>query len=221
MPSKLARQLLGEFTGVGSMGTVEAPVATAVPSSVSRQRLARLRKRRKDKPIGEKQDPLIPQDAEDLDIDTGENIDDGGDDDDGDETNRSATTEEPLLEPALALVAPDCTPDGGKPLSPKQVPAATSEPPPVASAPAVPSPVVAVPGLAAPKGNAPENKGADVLSLFADSRPRPPGSNPITESAVITSIPGITADASLHAPQPPPTSGSTAAVQMGRRINFS
>jgi hypothetical protein len=114
---------LNEFTGVASMPTIGAPMGLAV----------QLKKRRKKNRL--KEDGLIPDDANPLNPDSGDELEDeldGEGDGEGEgaapELETSAKIADPagLLPTALALVAPDSTPDWNVPLCGALVPKKTA-----------------------------------------------------------------------------------------------
>jgi hypothetical protein len=110
---------LNEFTGVASMPTIGAPMGLAVA----------LKKKRKKNRL--KEDGLIPDDANPLNPDSGEELEDELDDEgdgegegDSPELETAAKISDPagLLPTSLALVAPDSTPDWNVPLCGALVP---------------------------------------------------------------------------------------------------
>lgn len=101
-----------------------APVMVGVPWVIRNQRTKKKltdeeeKKKAEAAKVKESKDddekPVIPKEAENLDKDSSA--------DDKDEKPAIGATIEPLISPVVALVAPDVTPDGEKPLDPSQVP---------------------------------------------------------------------------------------------------
>lgn len=137
--SSILRELLGENTTTGDV----APVMCGAPM-ISGPNARRLKRRKRpvvegEEPIegdgyGEEDASVIPADAEPLVTEEHPN---------GQSTTQPASPSVPnesLIPTAVALVAPDCTPDADKPLDQSQVPVIQSAPNPAQAAqPAAPT----------------------------------------------------------------------------------
>jgi hypothetical protein len=181
---------LQEFTGTGAMGTVEV-----IPMVVNRRKKRFQRRKLAEATSTTKGGSLIPSDAEKVSSTSSTKIE--GDEDD-EETEASLASNQDLLQPELALVAPDCTPNATKPIDPAKVPAA-------------PAPAASVPPLSTVQGRE-DPRAASVLGLFTG------GSQSQTATSAVESlapglVPGVSGEALMRGGMPDPVKPSTAAVK--------
>lgn len=147
-------------------------------------------------PKGE--DDLIPTGAKEIGVDDDDKEDSSG------ESKPAQPVEgakEPLLEPVLALVAPDATPKAAEPLHPSQIPEPTEKP--------VPEPSAAQPSV--------QDKSAQALRAMMGGGSKPASAMTVMTGQAESKVPvastlpaGITGAPSFAIPTPTATPTATA-----------
>lgn len=228
----LARQLIGETTMAGDVPSVlgNAPATTALQNGDSSEKRNKRRKEDSKKKkrlhnavvdgiIGHGiKENLFPEDAKVVDTQDASNNALSLDDYEEPSSEVSDPYKgdvEPLIDPTVALVAPDVTPNALKPVDPSSVPGASQGAPPeekVSEPEAAPEPMPteppAAPASAAPEAapattepapaptSPPRNAAMSAMDTIlgrrraAESAPQP-AQAPITESAALSHLPGI------------------------------